>query len=210
MFRISITFMACCLASGCVTTGGGYPMNWPDPEALGSGACPDINGNFRDAGEMFLERSEGHYVQEPVSLARLLNGWADRRDQRLEYTVQEATDGFESISLRLMGDNLQVTTYGSGTSSQEFDIPVKRSCDDSLMAMEVNWDLDTTVLVSFVDRSTLKLGRATDGSLLVNTSSTDSFVLLYLPMFAGKDERWIRFPTVEQVSAEVRSSATGG
>src|SRR5687767_6082431 len=139
MFRISTTLMACCLASGCVSSGGGYPMNWPEPEALQSGACPDIDGEYKDAGEMFLERSEGHYVQEPVSLARLLNGWADQKDQRLEYTVQEATDGFESISLRLVGDNLRVTTSRTGTFGKTFDIPVKRSCGESLMPMEADW-----------------------------------------------------------------------
>jgi hypothetical protein len=49
-------------------------------------------------------------------------------------------------------------------------------------------------LMSMLARSSLKFGRATDGSLLVRQSMVGSLMVLEWPIFPMAESDWIRFP----------------
>ncbi len=198
MFRIAAVCIACSLVSGCMSFGGAYPLNWAEPIEVENDGCPIIDGEFQNAGAMFHEQSEGSYVEEPISLANLLSGWADPADKRLDFsTFDPATDVHETVNLQLAGETLRVRAKRTDGESRTFDIPVRHRCEDSLMNLVPNWNADTTVLFSIVDRSSLQLGRATDGSLLMHSKNAGGLFLMYMPLVGGSDQRWIRFPATE-------------
>lgn len=206
--RTTIVSVAASVATGCMSFGGGYPMNWPDRVELVDEECPSLDGRYRNDGSMFHEQGTG-YVQEAVGLSSLLGGWADADDQRLDFAPYDAVlDGYTEVSLALAGKTLRVRVDGADREPWSFDVPVRYECENSLMKLDPDWNIDTLVVVSMVDRSSLQLGRATDGSLLAHTRSAAGLFLWYVPLMGGSDERWLRFPAVQPGTHETAAVAS--
>jgi len=186
--------LALCALSGCVSYGGRYPMNWPDRVVEQSGQCQVVDGDFQDTGEKFEEVADLQYVQEPARLARLLGTWGDQDGLPDENTANLSdTDPYRAVRLRLIDQRLEVTAYPAEGESRSFQLPVEPECDETLVELAADWNADSFVVISALDRASLKLGRASDGSLIVKANSAGSMFFLYAPMFWGKDQTWFRF-----------------
>ncbi|MGQ0384837.1 MAG: hypothetical protein ACT4UP_09200 [Gammaproteobacteria bacterium] len=200
MSRTGIALCASCLLGGCMSFGGGYPPDWANRTESGPGACPAIDGEYGNAGEMYQEAGAGH-VKAPTSLALLLAGWADQEQQRLDFAAPDPEyDPYRSVSLRLSGDSLHVVATRAEGGNDAFDLPVRAGCEQSLVTLEPNWTVEPLMMIStIVDRSTLEFGSATDGSLLVRVKYQGG--LLFMPIFTFSEKRWIRFPSTETAPA---------
>lgn len=211
MLRRSIVCFAGCMVAGCISFGGAYPFDWAERAEVEPGSCPAIDGEYADAGEMFHEAGDS-YVKEEVSLTHMLAGWADPEHQRLEFTKPDAAgrDPYRSVSLQLSAKSLRFVATRAGGGKVARDLTVRRRCEESLVALEPDWGASTVLVVSIVDRSRIRLGRATDGSLLMNVKNSGGLFLMYMPMAAGSDERWIRFPAIARQSPEAAVAAAAG
>jgi hypothetical protein len=123
--------------------------------------------------------------------------------------VDETTDMHRSISLRADGETLYVTARRIDGSNRSFELPIGHRCDGSMIDAGAGWKGNTIILASEVDRSSMKLGRAEDGALLIRTRQSMGWFITYVPVFATQDERWIRFPLFkpEAVAQEVPAVA---
>ncbi|HEY7752616.1 MAG TPA: hypothetical protein VH856_02250 [Steroidobacteraceae bacterium] len=202
LHRSTICF-ASCLLGGCMSFGGAYPHDWAERAQVEPGTCPAIDGEYTDVGEMFHEYETG-YVKEEVSLTHMLAGWAQPKDQKLEYVKPHAAgeDSYRSVELRLSAEILRFVAMRADGGNLARDLPVRTRCESSLVALEPDWDASTILVASMVDRSRIQLGRATDGSLLVHVKNSGGLFLMYMPMLAGSDERWMRFPGISAQSAD--------
>jgi hypothetical protein len=195
MFRISSVCIACCLA-GCVSTHAVYPVTWAGREKLDSGQCPNIDGEYSNLGDLSQESDFGSYSVVPgsVSLAHLLSSRAEDVE-RLNFTsVDATTDEHTSVSLRVADGSLHVIAKHTDGSQRAFDMPLGDECSGSMIDAGSGWDGTTTILASSVDRSSMKLGRAEDGSLLLRTNQSMGWFITYVPVFGTTESRWIRFP----------------
>ncbi len=195
MVRISVACIACCLA-GCMTTDAVYPVTWAGRVKLESEQCPNIDGEYGNLGDLSKESDIGTYTVEPasISLAHILAGRAENQE-RLNFTRGDATtDEHRSIHLSVADDTLQVIAKRTDGTVRTFQMPVERKCSASMIDAGAAWNGSTTLLASEVDRSSMKLGRAEDGALLMRTNQSIGFFVTYIPVFGMKDQRWIRFP----------------
>ena len=216
MFRMSTACIACCLAVGCVSTDAVYPVTWAGRVKVDSKECPVIDGEYSNVGDLSQESELGSYsvVSGTVSLADILAGQAEGQDRLNFTTVDATTDLHRSVNLRVDGESLRVIARRHDGSSRSFELPVGRDCDGSMVDAGASWDGTTTILASSVDRSSMKLGRAEDGALLVRTRQTSGYFITYVPIFGTQDERWIRFPVFtpkpeSQESPETVALTTG-
>ena len=204
MFRKLTIGVACCLA-GCMTTDAVYPVTWAGRVKLESEQCPNIDGEYRNLGDVSKETDIGSYSVEPgsISLAHILAGAAEG-EERINFTSLDAVlDEHRSVDLRVAGDTLQVIANRTDGSVRTFQLPIGRECSGSMFDAGSEWNGSTTILASEVDRSSMKLGRAEDGALLVRTSQSIGFFITYVPIFGTKDERWLRFPAVDPSLASI-------
>lgn len=195
MIRISTACVACCLA-GCMSTDGVYPVTWASRIKLDSKQCPDIDGEYSNLGDLSKESDIGTYTVEPasISLAHILAGRAEN-EERLNFTQADATtDAHRSVHLSVADNTLQVIVKRADGTIRTFQMPVERECSASMIDAGAAWDGTTTLIASAVDRSSMKLGRAEDGALLMRTNQSIGFFITYMPIFGMKDQRWIRFP----------------
>jgi hypothetical protein len=194
-----------------MTTDAVYPVTWAGRVKLESERCPDIDGEYRNLGDQSRESDMGSYSIEPetISLAHILAGAAEG-EERINFTTLDATtDLHRSVNLRVAGDTLQVIARRTDGSVRTFQLPVGRECSGSMIDAGSEWNGSTTILASEVDRSSMKLGRAEDGALLLRTSQSSGYFITYVPIFGVKDERWIRFPVVHPVLADADSVSKG-
>ena len=195
MLRISTACFACCLA-GCMATDAVYPVTWASRVKLESQQCPDIDGEYRNLGDLSKESDIGTYTVEPasISLAHILAGRAEN-EERLNFTQGDATtDAHRSVHLSVADDTLQVIVKRTDGTVRTLQMPVERECSASMIDAGAAWDGTTTLLASEVDRSSMKLGRSEDGALLMRTNQSIGYFITYIPIFGTKDQRWIRFP----------------
>ena len=218
-----IRFLTICatvtLASGCVISRAVYEESWAKQVQVESGACPTIDGEFRNAGEQGISAKEKAKCPtcgqiRARSLARLLNVGHDyefRDDEvRFEPSIDDtATYVYQSIRLRLMDNSLQVEASLPDGSTESFELPTRRKCRNSTMVLNSSWDgtdiMGTVPFVSFVNHSSLALGRAMDGSLLVRRGSTEGMFLLEWPLMFGTEADWTRFAPITPFSEPLQA-----
>jgi hypothetical protein len=208
MFRMTTGLLAACLASGCVATDAVYPVDWAARVKLGSEQCPNLDGEYSNLGDMSLENEatfdggSGYAVQpESISLADMLAAQAEGQEQLNFTRVDATTDDQQSVRLRVVGDTLQVLAIRTDGGTRSLELPLGDRCDGSMIDAGASWDGTTTILASTVERSSMRLGRAEDGALLIRTKQASGYFLMYVPMYASRDERWIRFPLYRTVVA---------
>lgn len=201
--------LVCVLASGCViTTPPVYEESWAEQVKVKSGACPVIDGEYQDAGERFT-RLPSPYDRYAVSLAHLLNGWNDadgrKADNRLGRTVADlGQDASQTVSLRLVEGKLHIEASLADGSTRTFDLPTRQRCRDSMvLLLEAEWDHESDIDAAVVSRSTLALGRAKDGSLLVRESELSVSYVFVVPIEAQTFADWTRFPLVAPAPAQL-------
>jgi hypothetical protein len=201
MYRTTTVLLAACVVSGCIATDAVYPATWAGRVKLDANECPVIDGEYSNRGDMSLEgepmfeaAAQAYSVESgSISLADMLAGQAEGQE-RLNFTrVDATTDPHRSVKLHVDGATLHVLAMRADGSSRSFELPVGGRCDGSLIDAGASWDGATTILASSVDRSSMKLGRAEDGALLIRTKQSSGYFITYVPMFGTKDERWIRF-----------------
>jgi hypothetical protein len=202
--------LASAFTSGCIVNERAiYGVDWADKVRLESEECPVIDGEFQNAGERF---ESGTYARQAVSLAHLFNGGSEKwhnEPNRLGRTAFDPTeDEYRTVSLRLADSNLHIEAMREDGGTQAFDLPTRHECRDSTLILESDWgDSETMLMASAVGRSTVALGRAEDGSLLVRESQTGVGFVLWLPVVAGKFSEWTRFspamPAAEEKSAQL-------
>ena len=211
MLRISTACFACCLA-GCMATDAVYPVTWASRVKLESQQCPDVDGEYRNLGDLSKESDIGAYTVEPasISLAHILAGRAEN-EERLNFTQGDATtDAHRSVHLSVADDTLQVIVKRKDGTVRTLQMPVERGCSASMIDAGSAWDGTTTLLASEVDRSSMKLGRSEDGALLMRTNQSISYFITYIPIFGTKDQRWIRFPVFTPEAESPESGAANG
>ncbi len=191
--------LGCAFTSGCVINERAvYGIDWADKVQLEGDECPVVDGEYQNAGERF---ASGTYERQDVSLAHLFNGgrekWHNATDRLGRTAFDPAEDGFKKVRLQLLEGSLYVEATREDGSTRAFNVPTSRECHDSTMFLEGNWgDSATMVFASAVARSTVALGRAEDGSLLVRESDTGVGFVLWLPIVAGRFSEWTKFPPV--------------
>jgi hypothetical protein len=200
MIRMTTVLLAGCLAAGCISTDAVYPVTWAGRMKLDSKQCPPIDGEYSNVGDMSHEHDLGAYsvTAGTVSLADILAGQAEGQ-QRLNFaSVDAATDVHRSVNLRADGETLYVTARRVDGSSRTFELPIGKRCDGSMFDAGAGWKGNSILIASEVDRSSMKLGRAEDGALLIRTNQSMGWFVTYVPVFATQDARWIRFPAFQQ------------
>lgn len=203
----------CALMSGCVARPV-YDETWAEQVKVESGACPIIDGEYRNAGKPGMKEKHKAKCQEcehiTRSLAHILNGgygyeWHEAQDRLGHTTSDAATDEHQSIRLQLAEDKLHVEALLADGSTMTFDLPTRQRCRNSTVLLEVSWDgtdiMGSVPFFSVVNRASLALGRAEDGSLLVRSTSTNGMFLLEWPLFLAAWGDWTRFPQVEPAPA---------
>jgi hypothetical protein len=196
-----------CVLSGCMHTGGAYPRAWAERAEVEPGACPAIDGEYADVGEMFrgiwgddkFRKDESGYVMERISLTYLLKGLAYEEplsvpDPYFPRSDRE-TDLYRSLSLRLTAGTLHVVATGVEGEIVALELPVLARCAKSLVTAEPKSETAILLVANTVHRYRIQLGRATDGSLLVHLSSSTGLTLMLWPIL-NFEERWMRFPAV--------------
>lgn len=212
MIRISAALACCALVSGCVSIDS-YPDEWAEMVQVKSGACPDIDGEHKNAAEQFDKTKNGVHERIGRSLAHLLNGGSlyawHQADNRFGKTIVDpAQDAYQTISLRLVEGKLHIKASLSGGSTKTFDLPTRQRCSDSTLLLEGDWHGTATLLtlslfLTIVDRVTLALGRAEDGSLLVRETAMGGAFIAWAPIPAYVDSAWTRFPPVVQAPEQL-------
>ena len=211
MFRMTSTVLAACIASGCVATDAVYPASWASRVKLDSKDCPSLDGEYSNQGDVSLENEatfnaygSGYAIEAgSISLADMLAGQAEGQEQLNFSRVDATTDGHRSVRLHADSGTLHVLAQRSDGSTRSFELPIGDDCEGSMIDAGALWDGTTTLLASTVDRSSMKLGRAEDGALLIRTKQSSGYFLMYMPLFGTKDERWVRFPLYRPVPVEV-------
>ena len=195
--------LACVFASGCVTRERPvYGIAWAEQVKVESDTCPVIDGDYQNAGERFSKAKHDTYEREIVSLAHLLNGGnyhvSHQADDRLGQTFYDpAQDVYQTVSLRLAEGKLHVEAARADGSTRAFDLPTRQRCRDSTLLLKKGWgDSGTAIYYSIAERTTLALGRAEDGSLLVRGSESTVGFVMYLPISWQTFADWTRFPPV--------------
>ena len=212
MIRLTPALLAGCLAASCISMDGVYPVTWAGRVKLDSKQCPSLDGEYSNIGDISQEHDLGAYsvTAGTVSLADILAGQAEGQP-RLNFTIADATtDVHRSVTLRADGETLHVIARRIDGSSRSLELPIGARCDGSMVDAGAEWKANTIILASEVDRSSMKLGRAEDGALVIRTSQSTGWFVTYVPVFATKDERWIRFPpylATPAVAAEVAEAA---
>ncbi len=196
--------LVCALSSGCISVKPAvYGESWARQVKTRSGECPVIDGDYQNAGEGFAKAKDGSQIRNDHSLANLLNIWGDNyqegeTDSRLGSTFYDpAMDPYRTIHLQVAGDRLLVEAALADGSSRKFDLPARRRCRDSelmLKAIDGGVDYEYT-------RTTLRFGRAEDGSLLVHWGS---FYMMSIigPNAASYSAAWVRFPPAASASKQ--------
>lgn len=179
--------------SGCISFPAVYGETWAAPVKLEADACPVIDGDYQNAGERF---SQGTYERQAISLAYLLGSHAQQRDdESLGYTFENpAEDAYQTVSLKLTEEKLQVVASRADGSSRAFDLQRRDGCRDSAVLLKAAWDNGSALVASMASRNTLALGRAEDGSLLVRGSSSGVAFVMWMPIIGGSDKSWTMFP----------------
>lgn len=196
--------MVCAFASGCVGRAV-YDESWAEQVKVESDACPAIDGVYQNAGERFAKAKHDTHERRAVSLAHLLNGGnyylSHQADDQLGQTFEDpAEDPYQTVSLRLEEGKMNVEASLADGSTRAFDLPTRQQCRDSTLLLESDWgNSGTAIKLSVIERTTLALGRAEDGSLLVHGSESSVFFILFLPFSAGTYGDWTRFPPVAAV-----------
>jgi hypothetical protein len=187
--------LASAFGSGCLSFPGVYGETWAAPVQLEGETCPNIDGDYQNAGEKY---DSDTYARTDVSLAYLLGSHAEQRnDNSLAYTFENpAKDAYQSVSLKREADSLQVVASRADGSQRAFELPASKECHDSMLQLGAAWDSGTMLVASMVGRSKLALGRAEDGSLLVYQKDSGVGLLFYMPIVAGTSQEWIMFPLV--------------
>jgi hypothetical protein len=207
MLHRSMVCLAGCVLSGCMHTGGAYPRAWPELVEVEPGACPAIDGEYADVGEMFrgiwgddkFRSDESGYVMERISLTYLLKGLANYEPLSVPHPdfpeSDRETDLYRSLSLRLTAGSLHVVATGVEGEIVALELPVLARCAESLVTVEPKSETAIFLVANMVDRYRIKLGRATDGSLLVHLYNSTGLTLMLAPILRF-EERWMRFPQV--------------
>ena len=109
---------------------------------------------------------------------------------------------YQTIKLRLANNVLHIEALRADGSSRAFDLPTRKECRDSTLILEKGWgDSDSMLVASALARSTIALGRAEDGSLLVRDSQSGVGFVVWLPIVAGTFADWTRFPPAASATA---------
>ena len=211
MIRMTTILLAGCLAAGCISTDAVYPVTWAGRMKLDSKQCPSIDGEYSNVGDMSQEQDLGAYsvTAGTVSLADILAGQAEGQHRLNFASVDATTDVHRSVNLRADGETLYVTARRVDGSSRTFELPIGKRCDGSMLDAGAGWKGNTILLASEVDRSSMKLGRAVDGALLIRTNQSMGWFITYVPVFATQDARWIRFPVIQAELANAGSESAG-
>lgn len=195
--RNLVAIVAGVLASGCSAV---YHDSWAKKADVKAGGCPNLEGEYRNEGEMFRKGDDGQLERHTVLLADALN--ADFYHPFLR------TDPAEKFRLESVYKAIRVTTTFTDGSTQNFERPTA-GCSDSMLVLEAKWTgslqeeptIGSTV-IGFYERSSTQLSRAQDGSLLVRFARRGSLHLFYVPVLPGGDSVWFRFPEVGMSTAE--------
>lgn len=210
MWRIkAVWILAAAIATGCVSSAV-YPETWAGRVQVESGACPVIDGEYRNVGELLTYASNDRLERTEVSLSEIFNEAAydtPAQDLSSEQPIPQGDDrpgipfpeqggqDYRTMRLRMAQESLSVEAVLADGSTRTFELPTRRKCRDSTLLLETDWSAETlSLLVSFVDRSTLALGRAEDGSLLVRAGSSGGLFIFQWPILVGGGAGWIRFP----------------
>ena len=203
---------ACVLASGCAYPAV-YGASWAEQVKVESDACPVIDGVYQNTGEEFIKDKNDGYERRSRSLAHLLNGgsyseWHESAERLGRTAFDPAGEPYQTLSLRVAEGKLHVEASRADGSSRAFDLPTRQQCRDSTLLLEKGWgNSGTMVYLSLVERATLALGQAEDGSLLVRYSTSGAGFFMYLPVMVATEAFWIKFPPVAPAPASTRALA---
>lgn len=190
--RIGALIVVASLALGCATSAV-YENDWARQVKVETGACPDIDGEYQNAGDATLKVGWGKRKRQALSLAHFMNGgWSrdSHRDmERLGTTYYNpALDWFRTVRLRRAGEELQVEAVHKDGGTTTFVLPTHRECRDSILPVETT--MHASPFSGTAAHGSYSLGRAEDGSLLVYVHVVDTFLLALW----GSTDIWVRFP----------------
>jgi len=192
--RSLAVILVCVFAAGCIHRPV-YSDSWAKQVTVESGACPVIDGDYQDAGEMFSKAKHETFERKDVSLAHVLSEWAGAK--RIGPLRNPDDVVYQSVSLRLEEGKLHIRASSADGSLLAFDLPTRQQCRESNLPLEKGWgDTGTMFYFSLVERSALGLGRAEDGSLLVLQNAKGVGFILFLPIWVDSESFWFRFPPV--------------
>lgn len=189
-------FLTCVLAGGC-TSYGVYSDSWPEKASVESGQCPDIDGEYVSQGETINETDGQQYPGQPVELIAVLS-------EGIDYSIPGA-EYLEKVGVQVVDETLRVTATLNGGGELRFERPAL-DCRDSMLVMGTDWKHSiqeeggaealgmTMGMFHWFERTSWKLARAEDGSLLMRKSEGGSLMLYWFPVLPGWETTWIRFP----------------
>ena len=203
--RVGAAALMLALLSGCVSTSV-YPDHWAEQVEAEGGTCPDINGEFVNEGEYFEKVGDGGVIRHTVSLGALACATCTDDERPVAGSLKSLTGVYSRFRLELADQTLAITAT-TGDEGIEFrqEQPVSGQCSDSLLKVQADWRssleeeagwemFGTTLGMSVLERSSLKFGRAADGSLLVRQSLLSSLMVMEWPVLPVAVAEWIRFP----------------
>ena len=94
-------------------------------------------------------------------------------------------------------------THADG-SSRSIELPVGPECREGLRAVASDWDADFWLIAPVApefSRTSVAIGRAGDGALLVRESRTAAQWYLFMPVFGYSEADWIRFEEIPEPTA---------
>jgi hypothetical protein len=192
-----------------------YEESWAEQVKVESGTCPIIDGEYLNVGDRGIREKDkakcdscGRSTRSLAGLLMLGYDYNVAEDEiRLDPAIDDPTTYvYRSINLRLVGNELHVEALLPDQSVERFELSTRHKCRNSTMLLSTSWDgtdiMGSVPFVSFISHTSLALGRAEDGSLLVRTGSTEGLFLLEWPLILTMGGTWTRFPPAEPASGQ--------
>ena len=176
--------------SGCIYMQS-YPDKWSPREVSAGSSCPDISGNFANAG--YAGESGGAKVPTKLAYFVLDPGFTGDTD---------AIVAADQVELRAEGDEIAVVVRDGARDLYTRTIRRPMTCDkgEIKLADPQSPGATSTEGVVGVLNSTLYLSRAEDGSLLIRRAVAGAGVGVFIPFVAAGWD-WSRFPVFESAGA---------
>jgi len=197
LFAVTILCGGCALTPAPLKTDHGYPADWPQPIALGTGLT-ELNGIYLNQG--VATTGDGKLI--PIALADLVPRTMPRKG-----ASAEPDPGCEDcVALRVLppkgeflsGPKLRFT-LPPGSDPRVFDVPLSGNADATLYVLE-NFAQSAIVGVG-VGATNVTLTCAKDGSLVAQVHSASGLLLLMaIPMTIKDDYIWARFERIGELS----------
>ncbi|MGQ0384840.1 MAG: hypothetical protein ACT4UP_09215 [Gammaproteobacteria bacterium] len=213
VLRAGMACAAFAVAAGCVSSGV-YPDAWAAKVEAGAAGCPTIDGEYVNEGEYFEKVDDDGLKRHTTTFGQLAACMECSIGEPAEGAGATAvTETYLTFRLQLVDDVLKISATAADGATHGYEQKIRKRCADSMMLIEAEWwssleeeegqeMFGATLGMSVLMRGSWKLGRAEDGSLLVQQTAAGSLLVFYWPILPMSFKEWVRFPPVAPEPAQ--------